>query len=79
MDTTAIFVLGVATFFNLFSIKWKLENERYGDAALDGAVLVVLGWVFGATITGLAIATVTSAIFSVYLLISPPKMDWEDV
>ncbi len=78
MDVTAIFVLGVATFFNLFSIKWKLENERFGDAALDGVVLVLLGWVFGATITGLAIATVTSAIFSVYLLVSPPQTEWMD-
>jgi len=78
MDTTAIFVLGLATFFNLFSVKWKLENERFADAALDGAVLVGLGWIFGNTMTGLAIATVASAIFSVYLLVSPPRMDWAE-
>jgi len=76
MDATAIFVLGIATFFNMFAIKWKLENERFADAGLDGAILIGLGWVFGGSMTGLAIATVASAIFSVYLLISPPNMDW---
>ncbi len=78
MGVAAIFVLGLATFFNMFAIKWKLENERYADAGLDGAILVGLGYVFGGSITGLAIATVSSAIFSVYLLVSPPKMDWMD-
>jgi hypothetical protein len=71
-----IILMGIALFFNIFSIKWKLENERYGDAALDAVVLVLLGWVFGSTLSGLAIATVASGIMSVYLLVSPPKMDW---
>ena len=65
-------------FFNLASIKWKLENQRTADAVLDGAVLILLGYVFGGSFSGLAIATVASAIMSVYLLISPPKMDWMD-
>ena len=73
-----IFIMGIATFINIFSIKWKLENDRAADAALDATVLVGLGWVFGSTISGLAIATIASAIMSAYLLISPPKMDWMD-
>lgn len=77
MATTGmIFLMGIATFFNLFSIKWKLENGRTADAILDATVLILLGWVFGTTISGLAIATVASAVMSLYLLISPPRMDW---
>ena len=76
-STMVIFLLGVATFINIFSIKWKLENDRPADAVLDAVVLVGLGWVFGATMSGLAIATIASAIMSAYLLISPPKMDWD--
>ena len=73
-----IILMGIALFFNIFSIKWKLENGRPADAFLDAVVLVVLGWVFGGTLSGLAIATVASGIMSIYLLISPPKMDWID-
>ena len=75
-STAIIFLMGFATFINIFSIKWKLENDRPADAALDAAVLVGLGWVFGGSISGLAIATIASAIMSAYLLISPPRTDW---
>ena len=77
-STMVIFLMGIATFINIFSIKWKLENDRMADAGLDAAVLIGLGWVFGGTISGLAIATIASACMSAYLLISPPKMDWID-
>jgi len=59
-------------------VKWKLENDRYADASLDAGVLVLLGWLFSGTISGLAIATIASAIMSLALLFSPPKMDWFD-
>lgn len=71
-----IILMGIALFFNIFSIKWKLENGRMADASLDAVVLVLLGWIFGGTLSGLAIATVASGIMSIYLLISPPRMEW---
>ncbi len=76
LDVWTITLLGIALFFNIFSIKFKLENERYADAILDTTVLILLSWVFGGSISGLMIATVASGIMSVYLLVSPPKMDW---
>lgn len=75
-STGMIIIMGIFLFLNIFSIKWKLENERHADAALDAAVLIGLGWVFGGTLTGLAIATVASGIMSLYLLISPPSTKW---
>jgi len=77
MGTGMLLLAGLATFGNLWAIKWKLESERYADAALDGAVLFVLGWLFSGTIAGLAIATIASAFMSIALLISPPNLDFE--
>ena len=76
MGVWMIIVAGIATFGNIWAIKFKLENERYADAFLDGLVLGVLGWLFSGTISGLAIATIASAIMSVALLVSPPKLDF---
>ncbi len=76
MNTYMMIVAGIFTFLNLWSVKWKLENERYADAVLDAGVLIGLGWLFSGTIAGLAIATIASAIMSLALLFSPPNLDW---
>ena len=77
-STGMIVIMGIALFFNLFALKWKIENERYGDATLDATVLVLLGWIFGGSVSGLAIATVASAVMSLYLIISPPDLSMFD-
>ena len=66
-------VMGIAAAFNILIIKWKLENSRIGDASLDAAILILLSLVFGGTLGGMVIATVSSAIVSMYLLVFPPK------
>lgn len=74
-----IFILGLALFFNIAVIKLKLERERYADATLDGVVLVGLAWFMGGTLNGMILATVASAMFSIYLWISPPQVDWDSL
>lgn len=66
-------IMGLAAAFNILVIKWKIEHSRYADSALDGAVLLVFAFVFGGTLGGMVIATVGSAIVSLYLLAFPPK------
>lgn len=70
----SLLAMGVAAAFNVIIIKWKLENSRISDALLDASVLVILALVFGGTLGGMVIATVSSAIVSLYLLAFPPKV-----
>ena len=72
MDGMQILIIAIATASNIIIIKWKFEHDRYADAMLDAGILVLLAIVFGGSIAGLQIATVTSAIISLYLLMSPP-------
>jgi hypothetical protein len=72
MGAMAIVVFGMFLAGNIAVLKWKLERERYADAALDATILVSLAWIFGGSITGLAIATIASTVISAYLFISPP-------
>lgn len=73
-----ILLMGIALAFNILIIKFKLEDDRFADAGTDGGILLVLGYVFGGSIEGLAIATVGSAFISVFLMISPPDYSWID-
>jgi len=66
-------IVGIATAMNVLIIKWKLEKKRYEDAILDGAILFGLAYVFGGSYGGLIVATISSAIISIYLIASPPK------
>lgn len=75
VGTWMMIVMGFAVFVNLAAIKWKLENGRTADAILDGTALTLIGWVFSGSISGLMIGTIASCFMSLYLLISPPKMD----
>ena len=75
VSTWMMFLMGFAVFLNLFAIKWKVENERFADAGLDAAILVLIGWLFSSSIAGLMIGTIASSLMSLYLLISPPKLD----
>ena len=66
-------MIGLATAFNVIIIKWKFEHNRFDDAWMDIGVLIALSWVFGGTMGGMIIATISSAVVSLYLLASPPK------
>ena len=72
-NMTALIVIGITVAFNLIIIKLKLERVRYSDAALDAGVLAGLSFLFMGTISGLMVATVASAIVSIYLWFYPPK------
>lgn len=77
-SASMIIVMGFFMAANLMVIKWKFENNREGDGALDLTLLIVLGWLLSDTISGLAMGTVASAVISMYLLISPPNIKWDD-
>jgi len=74
MGFLVILAFGLATAANLAVLKFKVEHFRYADATLDAVVLVVLAYIFGGSIDGLAVATVASAFVSLYLLVSPPDI-----
>lgn len=78
ITATMMVTMGIFVFLNIAVIKWKLEHQRAADAALDAAVLVLIGWVFSDSISGLMIGTIASSCMSLYLLVSPPKLDWID-
>ena len=58
---------------NAILIKWKVEKNRYEDAILDVAILVVFVSVFSGSMGGAVIASISSFIVSIYLLVSPPN------
>ena len=74
MGFFTILIFGLATAANVAVLKWKLEHYRYADATVDATVLIVLTYIFGGSIAGLAVATVASAFLSMYLLVSPPDI-----
>ena len=65
-------IIGVAAGFNFLIIKWKLQKERYEDAAVDIAILACLSLLFGGTLGGMIIATIGSAMVSLAFIVSPP-------
>lgn len=67
-----ILIIGIVTAFNVLVIKWKLEKQRYEDAAFDFLLLLGLSFVFAGTYAGMAVATITSLIISIYFMMSPP-------
>jgi hypothetical protein len=73
MDGIGFLLIGLATAFNLLIIKHKLEKHRYEDGIIDMSILLVLTLVFGGSYGGLVVATITSAIISLYFLASPPR------
>lgn len=67
-----LLILSIATFFNIVILHWKYKRKRYKDLAIDIAILVTLGSLFGGSIEGLSIATIVSMLISLYLLITVP-------
>ena len=67
-------VIGVAVFFNIAVIKWKYDKARYADAILDFICLVAVSILFSGSYAALVVGTIASALVSIYLLVSPPKL-----
>ncbi len=68
-----ILILGIIVFFDFAILKWKLEKERYGDFALDLAMLVIVMNFFHGSMAMLQIGMVAQFVMSFYLLMFPPK------
>jgi hypothetical protein len=66
--------IGIAVAFNFLIIKVKFEKQRYADAILDLALLATISLLFAGSFGGLVVATIASAIVSLYLLVFPPKL-----
>lgn len=68
-----IMFMAIALAFNLIIIKYKFEKGRNLDATLDTLSLLALAYVFSGSTQSLMVATIASAIISLYLLVFPPK------
>ena len=67
-------IMGLATAFNVLIIFRKVEKKRHQDAFFDAGLLVLLSLVFGGSLGGMMVATVASAIISLYFLFNPPNI-----
>lgn len=67
-------VIGIAVAFNFLIIKHKFEKQRYADGTLDVILLAVISLLFAGSFGGLVVATIASAIISLFLLFYPPKL-----
>jgi len=76
MSGVIVLIMGFAVAFNIIVVKMKFDHGRTADAIADLTMLVILGWLFSGSTGGLAMGAVASAILSVFLFFSPPKMDW---
>jgi hypothetical protein len=74
MEIIPFLVIGVAVAFNFLIIKVKFERKRYADGLLDVTLLTIISFLFAGSFGGLVVATVASALISLYLLIFPPKL-----
>jgi len=67
-------IIGVVVAFNFLVIYAKVSAKRYLDAILDVTLLATISVLFGGSYAGLVVATVASAIISIYLFFKPPKI-----
>ena len=65
--------MGIAAAFNFLVIKWKVEHGRFMDAVYDVGALIGLMTIFGGSFGGSVVATIASALVSIYLLRNPPQ------
>lgn len=74
-------LMAFATAFNFAILRWKLEHSRKLDALLDLSMLILLSVAFGmfGGTSGMALASLTSAIISVYLIFNPFHLVFGDM
>lgn len=61
--------------FNVIIVVVKFKSKQYANGFLDIGVFTILTLILGSTLGGMVIATISSAIFSLYLLISPVRFN----
>ena len=66
-------LLGIAMGFNVIIIVIKFKSGQYANGVLDIGAFIMLAVILGGTLGGMVIATISSAIFSLYLLVSPVR------
>lgn len=66
--------LTIATFFNILIIRYNLKKKRYENIAFDIGIIIALSILFKGTLTGMAVATSVSALWSITLIIKPIKL-----
>ena len=67
-------LIGFAVFFNIAFIKWKFDRRRYLDACLDTFLMIVVMILFSGSYSALVVGTLASALVSIFLFVSPPKV-----
>lgn len=67
-------IIGFAVFFNIAFIKWKFDRRRYLDACLDTFLMIVVMILFSGSYSALVVGTLASALVSIFLFVSPPKV-----
>ena len=67
-----LLLLVIATVINLFTIQWKLSRKRGKDISIEISIIFILSYLFNGTLTGMAIATSVSAVWSIYTIIFNP-------
>ena len=75
MDISILILVAIATFFNFIVLRFKFEHNRTDDAFLDAIVLIVIIYFTSGSVTGLIIGMIASALFSLYGLWKPFKLD----
>lgn len=76
MSGTIIIIMGVALFFNIAIIYHKINIKQTTNASIDATILGFTLWIFSGTFAALAMGTIASAMFSLYLMFNPPNVDW---
>lgn len=67
-------IIAIAVAFNFLVIKYKFEKKRFADGILDVSLLTIISFLFAGSFGGLVVATIASAIISVFLFFFPPKL-----
>lgn len=69
-----LILVAIAVVMNVVFIKWKYSKGRYADATLDLALMLGIMFLFHGSFSALAVGTIASAMISIYLFFSPPKI-----
>ncbi len=75
MGASVILIAGIAGFVNFSVIYYKFTHGKDVSAYIDASILALTFWLFSGTLGALAIGVISSCLFSIFLMISPPKED----
>ena len=67
-------LVGFAIVLNVAFIKFKFDKGRLADAFVDASLLTAVMAVFSGTLGALVAGTIGSALISILLWFSPPKL-----